>query len=72
MQYRTWADIHVGRYQPNLDEAHSNSVHFKADGATLKRDMQVSKINHLAPALLQVLPNCHVLLILSVLHLSKT
>ena len=55
MQYRIWAEMHVGGYQPSLDEAPSNSMFLRAGGAATKRrttaDIVSPAINQLAPAL---------------------
>ena len=55
MQYRIWAEMHVGGYQPSLDEAPSNSMFLRAGGAAIKRrttaDIVSQAINQLAPAL---------------------
>ena len=55
MQYRIWAEMHVGGYQPSLDEAPSNSMFLRAGGAATKRrttaDIVSQAINQLAPAL---------------------
>ncbi len=55
MQYRIWAEMHVGGYQPSLDEAPSNSMFLRAGGAAVKRrttaDIVSQAINQLSPAL---------------------
>ena len=55
MQYRIWAEMHVGGYQPSLDEAPSNSMFLRAGGAAVKRrttaDIVSQAINQRAPAL---------------------
>jgi hypothetical protein len=54
MQYRIWAEMHVGGYQPSLDEAPSNSIFLRAGGAAVKRttvDIVSQAINQLSPAL---------------------
>ena len=55
MQYCIWAEMHVGGYQPSLDEAPSNSMFLRAGGAATKRrttaDIVSQAINQLAPAL---------------------
>ena len=55
MQYRIWAEMHVGGYQPSLDEAPSNSMFLRAGGAAVKRrttaDIVSQAINQLAPTL---------------------
>ena len=53
MQYRIWAEMHVGGYQPSLDEAPSNSMFLRAGGAATKRrttaDIVSQAINQLVP-----------------------
>ena len=54
MQYRIWAEMHVGGYQPSLDEAPSNSMFLRAGGAATKRttaDIVSQAINQLTPVL---------------------
>ena len=57
MQYRIWAEMHVGGYQPSLDEAPSNcnSMFLRAGGAAVKRrttaDIVSQAINQLASTL---------------------
>ena len=55
MQYRIWAEMHAGGYQPSLDEAPANSMFLRAGGTSTKRkttaDIVSQTINQLAPAL---------------------